>query len=157
MAKQEWSDEDYAMYHQFYEEFAAAPLDYVRHDANARTDVALRTGVIEHGLEFAGRWWTMVECLCSKRGHLYDVTTDTGWMQLALDLSTSGHMWSIDECREFCEQLVGYGLISPESWSIGHVVNERVVRECDKYARAAAGKKLGSWKTNQAKLKSAGA
>lgn len=139
-------------FQRFYEEFLAKPLDYVRHDANARLDESLRRGVVDHGLEFSGRWWVLVECLSAKHGHRYDVSDETGWRILALDLSTCGVPWGVDECKEFVGQLASLGLVNAELLDERHVVcNDRLCREVDGYATAAAGKKLGSWKTNKAK------
>lgn len=134
------------MFNQFLDEFRRKPLDYVRHDANARCDKALRRATIEHGMAFLGSWWVLVELLSACAEHEYDVRDETGWQLFAADMSTCGKSWSVDECKTFCDQLSTYGLINAELYSRGKVTNNRICREVEGYANAAAGKKLGSWK-----------
>ena len=140
------------LYDKFYSEFLDKPLDYVRHDAGARFDEQLRRAVAEHGMAFYGSWWLLVELLSAKRGHVYDVSDMTGWQLFAADMSTVGRTWTVDECADFCQQLAGYNLIDREIYDERHhIINRRVCREADGYANAAAGKKLGSWKTNRSR------
>lgn len=155
-AQQPTNDDEREQFQRFHDEFATKPLDYVRHDADARKDESLRRAVAEHGMGFLGAWWVLVELLCSKDNHRYDVTDHTGWQLFALDMSTCGRMWTVDECRDFCDQLAEYGLIDRELYDRGKVVNNRVCREVDAYANAAAGKKLGNWKTNRGRWEVAG-
>lgn len=140
------------MFDRFVNDFRERPLDYVRHDADARKDEALRRATATHGMGFLGSWWVLVELLCSKANHEYDVTDDTGWNLYALDMSTCGVLWTVPECQKFCSQLASYGLIDAEMYGRGKIVNNRICREVEGYANAAAGKKLGSWKTNAARL-----
>ena len=148
MARRELTSEEREAYESALTAHMMKPLDYVRHDANARFDEALRRAVAEHGMGFYGGWWVLVELLCSKNEHAYDVTDFTGWALFALDMSTCGRAWSVDECKDFAEQLAAYGLINQELYGRGRISNDRVCREVEKYAKAAAGKSVGAWKTN---------
>ena len=148
MARRELTEQEQEQFDKVLTETMTKPLDYVRHDANARCDEALRRATAEHGMGFLGSWWVLVELLCSKSEHEYDVRDATGWAILALDMSTCGRLWTTDECKDFCEQLAGYGLIERELYDMGRIVNDRICREVEKYARAVAGKSLGGWKPN---------
>lgn len=141
--RSKWTDDDAALAERLREEVSEKPLEYVRHDSNARLDEALRRVVIENGIGYLGLWWVLVECLCSKRGHVYDVSDDTGWMQLAMDMSTCGYMVEPDLCRAFVGTLAEVGLVNAELLAEkGHVANDRVLKECWKYADACAVKKV---------------
>ena len=153
MARQQrtLTDEERALFDRYVEEFTDKPLDYVRHDSNARLDDALRRATAKYGMGFYGAWWLLIELLSGNKRHAYDVADDAGWNLLAIDMSTCGIVWSVEECRTFCDRLAEFGLIDQECYERGKVINNRVCREVSKYAQAAAGKSLGSWKTNRAK------
>lgn len=134
-----------------HQEFMSKPLDYVRHDSNARYDDALRRATSRYGMAFYGSWWLLVELLSANKLHCYKVNDEDGWKLFAIDMSSVGIVWSVDECKQFCQRLAEHGLIDAECYERGTIVNNRVCREVDKYARAAAGKALGAWKTNRPK------
>ena len=143
--QRELTPEEQKKYDEYLDEMRMAPLDYVRHDANARCDEALRRATAKGGMGFLGSWWVLVELLTSKKGHEYDVTDETGWKLLALDMSTCGWNWTVEGCHDFCDILNEHDLIDSEMYARGKVLNNRVCREVEKYARATAGKRLGGW------------
>lgn len=147
------TDEEQERFDQYVSEFRAKPLDYVRHDANARFDEELRKATARYGMEFYGSWWLLVELLSGDKRHFYPVHDEDDWRLFAIDMSTGGVLWTVEKCKEFCDRLAEHRLIDPESYERGKVINNRICKEVDKYATAAAGKALGSWKTNR---KSAG-
>lgn len=143
-SRDKWTDEDRAMYDSLCMEVADSPLDYVRHDSDARLDDALRAIVMTHGVDYLGMYWVLVECLCTKKGHMYDVSDDMGLMKLALDMSTCGCMFTPDEVGDFVGVLAENGLIDGEVYEhSGRVVSERVLKECRGYAQAVAAKRVG--------------
>ena len=145
----ELTPEEQRKYDEFLDEMRMAPLDYVRHDANARCDESLRRATAKVGMSFLGSWWVLVELLSGKKGHAYDVSDECGWSLLAYDMSTCGWPWSVDDCKRLCDVLAEHDLIDAEMYARGKVLNNRVCREVEKYATATAGKRLGSWKTNR--------
>lgn len=137
------------MYETFYQQCFDEPLDYVRHDTDARLDDSLRLMVMCDGVEMLGWWWTFVECSARKRGHYYDVSDDMGWRALALDLSTCGSPVDVGKAQAVVEALMTHGLVDREAYGHGRVMNERVCREANNFAEAKASKMLGAWKTAQ--------
>lgn len=148
--------EESVVWQQFYEEACRLPMDYVVHDTDASYDDKLREAAADGGWEFYGKWWRLVELLTARDGHCYDVSTERGWMFLALDMGNF-RMVSVDECKDFIESLVSYGLLDRESYeNYHHVTSRRVIRNADEYARKVAKARLGAWKTNNRKKASGG-
>lgn len=147
----ETSEEERGMWQQFYDEAVRLPMDYVMHDTDASYDDKLREAAADGGWAFYGMWWRLVELLTARDGHCYDVSSERGWMFLALDMSNFC-MVSVDECKEFVQSLVAYGLLDRESFEkFHHVVSRRVIRNADEYAKKVAKARLGAWKTNAKK------
>lgn len=146
-------------YHLYEQEALLDPMTYVPHDTNAHLDDAMRAIVTacddpHDGLAMGYKYWCLMELLAARKGHLYDVSSERGWVFLAIDMSTCGVVVTVDECREMVELFVGVGLLSKDVYEEAqHVVSERVCRNAERYAKSVADKKIGAWKTNRAKAK----
>ena len=147
------TDEEREVFERCRAEAFDRPLDYVRHDNDARKDDAVRAMVYERGLEMYGAWWVFVECLAEKRGHMYDVSAPLGWQSLAADMSTCGTQIGVEDAKRIVETFAHYGLIDRDAYDAHQrVVNDRLAREAANYAEASAGKQLGAWKTARSRL-----
>lgn len=132
-----------------YNEAFEKPLKFLHHDTDAHVDDELRLIASECGsLEIYGKYWVLMELLASRRGHIYDVSTDLGWSFLALDMSTCGVQISVDECKKLIECLVKFDKIDREIYNSRlHVVCSRVSRQADRYAEEYAVSKAAGAKS----------
>ena len=128
-------------YQRYYEEALGEPLDWVRHDSNARTDDALEALRDELGFDGYGRWWLLVELLSARKGHGYDIGRAHGWEHLARDME-----WEVEPTKTFVAWLLDHGLLSRESFEAFDMVrSERIMRNAHEYAEGVAAKRLGGW------------
>lgn len=139
-------------YNEFKAKAYAEPIDWFKHDSNARYDEKVRLMVVERGLRYYGLWWVLVELLYQNKGHIYDVSTETGWKLLAVDVSTCGEVLTVDETKEAIQVFLHYGMIEQSSFNEFHqVANARVLEAADGVAATKAANQLKAWKTNNAK------
>ena len=130
----------------FYSEELGKPLRFVRHDTNSHEDSDLEELRDELGMEAYGRWWLLVEHLGKRRGHSYDVTRPNGWARLARDLEFK----NVEGCKRFVTWLVDHDLLHRGLAEEGRIVNERLCRDAEDYAREAANGRIGAWARHQA-------
>lgn len=92
------------------DEYAAKPLRYFSHDANARDDQKCRRLKRKHGMAGYGRWWQLCEVLASCDGHYLATRTDDDWELVAdyLEFPT------VEETKDFIESLKSLMLIEPD-------------------------------------------
>ncbi len=145
------TDEELARYQDAIAEVCMEPLEYVKHDTNAREDDALARLVMADGLEAAAVFWIVVECLASRKGHCYSVGDDAGLRILASHMSTGGHPFTVDEVRAWLGELARHGLIDAEAYAEGRLANRRISAQAYDVAEKAAQKRAGAWKTNRAR------
>jgi len=139
-------------YERFLEEARGEPIKYLKHDTKAHDDEALYRLVAEHGMEWYGWYWLLVELLASRKGHSYDVSDDAGWRRLAHDMSCMADI-SVDDCQLLVMQLAHLELVDRDYLSELHKVSIRRVRhDAESYAEEVAKKKLGAWKTNRRRM-----
>lgn len=128
-------------YQRYYEDALGEPMDWVRHDSNARTDEALEALRDELGFEGYGRWWLLVELLSARKGHGYDIGRPHGWEHLAHDME-----WEVEPTKGFVRWLLDHSLLSRESFeAFDYVRSERIMRNAEEYAESVAAKRLGGW------------
>lgn len=146
----EGTENEAVVYDGFLEECMLEPLSYFFHDCDARLSDELRRGTALGGFEWLGRWWTFVECISSKKGHMYDVSDEIGWKFFRLDMVSGGGEMSVDDCKEFVGELYELKLINREVFDESkRIISDRVMRNAEKSAEATAKRKLAAWKTNQ--------
>ena len=139
-------------YDDFLEDARGEPIKYFKHDTDAHNDDALYRLVDEHGMEWYGWYWLLIELLTRRRGHKYDVSSNAGWRKLSHDMSCLTDM-STDECKAFIAELAEYGLVSKEYLDELHCVAvRRILVDSERYAESVASKKLGAWKTNRRRM-----
>ena len=127
---------------EYFQEEQQKPLKWVKHDVDASDDERLQDLRDEHGFEALGRWWMLVEKLAGRKCHRYDVGRPNGWRRLAHELEFD----SVDECREFVSWLIGYGLLSRESFDeFAHIASPRIDRNAAASAKDQADRRIGTW------------
>ena len=136
-------------YSEAYQEAYQKPLKYLHHDTGAHVDDEMRLlAYTTGGLEAYGRYWVLMELLASRKGHLYDVSDETGWMFLASDMSTCGVSIDADACRELVEALVRFDKLDREAYEGSHhIVSGRVSRQAAAYAEEYATSKAAGVKS----------
>lgn len=151
LSEQERHERDDA-YNEFKAKALTEPLDWFKHDTNARVDEKVRYMIAERGLEWYGLWWVLVELLYQQKGHIYDVSTDIGWRMLALDISSCGIFFDIDKTKEAMNVFVHYGLLDKVSFNeFSHVTNARVLDIVDEIASGKATLQIKGWLAHQGK------
>ena len=132
-----------------YNEAFEKPLKFLHHDTDAHVDDELRLISSASGsLEVYGMYWVLMELLASRRGHMYDVSTDLGWDFLALDMSTCGVQVSVDACKELVGKLATFNKIDRDIYEAErHVICSRVSRQADRYAEEYAVSKAAGAKS----------
>lgn len=145
-------EESLAAYERFLDEARQEPIKYVKHDNKSHDDEALYRLVAQHGMEWYGWYWLLVELLAGRKNHSYDVSDEVGWRRLTRDMSCMVDM-SAEDCKLFIMELASMGLVSKEHLSEAQkVVIKRILTDAEKYAEEVAKKKLGAWKTNRKRM-----
>jgi hypothetical protein len=140
-------------YNGFFATALDEPMDYYKHATNAHRDDDLRDMVHQCGIGHLAWWWTMLELLYSRRGHVYDVTHDWRWIDLANDLSSTGQQVSVDQAKELVQTFIHFRLLNKESFSHGIILNDKVCEQAHIYATGKAAKQTAAWRTNKSKQK----
>lgn len=132
-----------ARYDAFMAEEILRPMEYFKHDADARDDPKLQDLRDELGMEGYGRYWILVEVLAGREGHAYEVedraTGRDRWRRLAQELECGE-----DEAKSFISKLDELRLIDRELYrERGKVSIERLARNAYEAAEYVARRRMG--------------
>lgn len=134
-------------YDDLYIEALQEPMKYLRHDTDAHKDPQIGELVIIGGMKYYGLYWLLAESLATHTPHFYNRAKRSDERALKRDLSYLEDI-SAEELEQFLQTLAELGLINTEMWSEQKVCSDRVIRECEKYAKSVAGKRKGAAKVN---------
>lgn len=92
------------------DEYAAKPIAYFSHDANAHDDDKLVALELELGLAAIARWWFLCEYLAAADNHYLRCQSKRDWLMITRRLKFG----SIDESKAYIDTLRELQLIEPD-------------------------------------------
>lgn len=121
------------------DEYAARPIAYFSHDANAHADIKCKRLKRKLGMAGYGRWWQLCEVLAGIDGHHLPTATDDDWELIAdfLEFPTT------DEAKEFIDVLRGLQLIEPD---MDFVWSKRMNKTAERVGKVRRGGARGNAK-----------
>lgn len=141
-----YTDAQLAKLDEFRDRARAEPLDWFKHDSNARNDDGLRRLVVGRGMEAYGRYWWLIELLAARKEHYITVDSELDWRILARDMSSPVEDIGVDECRGFIRALAQLGLIDRECFEESHrIINNRICRNAHELAESTAQSMFKGW------------
>lgn len=123
--------------------FAAEPMEYFSHDADAAQDIKCRKLIRRQDMAGYGRWWVLCELLAGIKGHIFCIRTEE---ELDL-LAESLYFDEVEDCKAFLDDLAEIGLINADAYQDGIIGSERMGRN----SLFLAKKRAASKKANEAR------
>ena len=117
-------------------EFAAEPLRFFSHDADAAADPKCRRLIRRYGARGYGMWWMLCEALASSVGHYVQIQTDNDTEDLAVLLECD----EPDEAVEFVRYLERIGLVTIDG---GRVRSPRMDKNASYFGKKRASGRNG--------------
>ncbi len=117
------------------------PLPWLKLDSAILDDGDLQYLRDEHGKAICWDFVALICLLAKRKGHVIDVSSPAKWKRLSAYLE----QYDVDETKNFIFLLAEYRLIDPHFLEEGLIINNRVMRTAEDYAKNTANARFRAW------------
>ncbi len=142
---QELIEIEQAVRDKFYRESFNEPLSWVKLDSAIVDDTDLQDLRDGYGKDFCWDFITLITLLAKRKTHAIDISTDSKWIRLSHQLE----QYDVQSTKEFISVLLHFELIDKSAYEHNLIINNRVMRTVEEYAKQSAHGKFMAWKKEQ--------
>ncbi len=144
---QELKAMEQAVKDKFYRESVDEPLSWVKLDSAILDDTDLQDLRDGYGKDYCWDFIALATILAKRKGHSIDIRNDNKWLRLSNQLE----QYDVTATKEFISVLLHYELIDKSAFEHGLIINDRIMRTAQDYAKQSAHGKFMVWKRERNK------
>ncbi len=131
----------------FYRQSIDEPLAWVKLDSCILDDADLQDLRDGYGKDYCWDFIALATLLAKRKGHAIDVSSENKWTRLSHQLE----QFDVQATKEFISVLLHFELIDKSAFEHNLIINNRVMRTVEEYAKQSAHGKFMSWKRERNK------
>ncbi len=125
----------------FFREAMNEPLPWLKLDSSILEDGELQELRDDYGKGICWDFIALISLLAKRKKHTIDVSSTMKWKRLSGSLEHE----SVEETQAFIKILTEYGLVNRESIERGVIINDRIIRTAEDYAKTTANARFRAW------------
>ncbi len=125
----------------YFNEALDEPLPWFKLDSSILEDGELQELRDDYGKEICWDFIALVSLLAKRKRHVIDVSTSMKWKRLSASLEHD----SVEQTQSFIKLLAEYSLVDRGALERGHIINNRIIRTAEDYAKTTANARFRAW------------
>ncbi len=125
----------------FFNEAMDEPLPWFKLDSSILEDGDLQELRDDYGKDICWDFIALASLLAKRKRHVIDVSSEMKWKRLSSSLEHE----TIDQTKAFIKLLSEYRLVDCGALERGLVINNRIIRTAEDYAKNAANARFKTW------------